>query len=181
MQTKQLECIVEMCSIGQQSSTIRGGDFFLVHGDNSFSKLIQLGQTLRFHGADKQYAYWTHTGMFLNNSGDIIEADGMGVTENNISYYKDQKYIIVHVSMSEEDREEVVDFAKSCLGEQYGWVTILAIGISLLTGLKFSFGFSAQAICSGLVTRALERSSFIPNRDPESAMPADLAKWFNVS
>lgn len=179
MKPKQLPNTVEICSVGQVSGSIKPGDFFLVRGNNTFSQIIQFGQALRFR-KNKQYTYWTHAGIFTSANGDIIEADGRGIVENNISYYKDMKYAIVHIQATDQDRQEVVDFARTTLGEQYGWATILSIGISALTGLHFSFGFPAQAICSGLVTRALERTTYIPTRDPESATPADLAMDFNV-
>jgi hypothetical protein len=59
-------------------------------------------------------------------------------------------------------------------------MNIVSIALSLITGGKFTFGFDGQAICSGLVARALERTNAIFNRDPEHIMPADLAKYFNV-
>lgn len=181
MQHRIIESQLEVCKIGEQSSTVKPGDFFLVHGDNVFSRLIQFGQSLRFKGEDKHFTYWTHAGMFLNELGDIIEAEGVGVAENHISYYKDQKYVIVHINASDADRQEMVDFVKSCSGDQYGWGTIASIGLSLLTGLKFSFGFDGQEICSGLVCRALERTSFIPKTDASHTTPADLAKAFFVA
>lgn len=181
MQQRIIESHLEICKAGEQSTTMQPGDFFLVHGDNFYSKLIELGQAIRFHGADKHFTYWTHAGMFLSNSGDIIEADGVGVMQNHISYYKDYKYVVVHVHASQEDREEMMQFVKSCLGDQYGWGTIASIGISLLTGLKFSFGFDGQEICSGLVCRALERTTFIPKTDASHTTPADLAKAFLIA
>ncbi len=59
-------------------------------------------------------------------------------------------------------------------------MTIVSIALSLMMGGKFTFGFDGQAICSGLVARALERTSAIFNRDPAHIMPADLAKYFGV-
>lgn len=181
MQQRIIECELEVCKAGEQSSTIKPGDFFLVHGDNFYSKLIEFGQAIRFRGNDKHFTYWTHAGLFLTELGDIIEAEGMGVMENHINYYKDYKYVVVHINASDSDREEMIQFAKSCVGDQYGWGTIASIGISLLTGLKFSFGFDGQEICSGLVCRALERTSFIPKTDASHTTPADLAKAFFVA
>ena len=178
---KELPCTLEVCPAGQEVATIQPGDFFLMHGSNPISKVIQLGQKLKFPGKDKHFAYWTHAGMFVNNSGDIIEAEGVGVAKNHISFYKDVKYVVVHIQASAEDRQEMLDFAESCLGEPYGWITILSISLSLLTGLKLSFGFDGQEICSGLITRALERTSFIPQRDASHTLPADLARTFGVA
>src|SRR5260221_422439 len=129
MQENNPKCTLEVCAVGQEPAVIYPGDFFLVHGENPFSRLIQFGQNLRFHGKDKHFTYWTHTGIFINGIGDIIEAEGIGVTQNNISYYKDMKYVVVHIEATEADREEMVTFAKACLGDGYGWLSILSIAL----------------------------------------------------
>lgn len=56
----------------------------------------------------------------------------------------------------------------------------MSIAYSLLTGGKFTFGLEGQAICSGLVARAMERTGAIFNRTPSHIMPADLAKYYKV-
>lgn len=171
---------IETCQPGENSQVIQPGDFFLVHGDNFFSRLIQFGQSLRFRGKSRHFAYWTHAGIFTSQDGNIIEALSQGVVERNINYYRDYKYIIIHIQASDADRVEMINFVKSCLGDGYGWTTILSIAFSLLMGLKFSFGFTGQEICSGLVCRALERTSFIPKNDASHTAPADLAQAFDV-
>lgn len=181
MDQKIPEFSLEACTAGQETTASCPGDFFLVHGDNFYSRLIQFGQGLRFKGENRHFGYWTHCGMFVGHSGEIIEALGHGVIERNISYYKDYKYIVVHVNASDQDRQQQVDFAKACLGDKYGWLTLVSIALSLLSGTKFSFNFDGQEICSGLVTRTLERTSFIPKRDASHMMPADLAQAFNVA
>lgn len=180
MEQKVPQNIVEVCPSGNTVEAVLPGDFFLVHGENFFSRLIQFGQALRFRGKEKHFSYWTHCGVFTSLTGDIIEALGNGVIQNNISYYKDYKYIVVHISALPDDREEMIQFAKACLGDKYGWLTLLSIAISLLSGTKFSFNFDGQEICSGLVTRSLERTTFIPKRDASHMMPADLAQAFGV-
>ena len=87
----------------------------------------------------------------------------------------------LHLAIADAtDREEAVKFAEWSLGEPYAWLTILSIAIGLLTGGKFTFGYEGQAICSGLVARAMESTKAIFNRNPEDVMPADLAKYYNV-
>ncbi|MEK7534658.1 MAG: hypothetical protein AAB600_04965 [Patescibacteria group bacterium] len=81
---------------------------------------------------------------------------------------------------SEEDRKQAVYFAAYVLGQSYGWTNIVSIAISLVAGLKFSFGFDGQQICSGLVARALEKTWAIFHRSPSHITPADLAKYYQV-
>ena len=74
-----------------------------------------------------------------------------------------------------------VDFAEFSLNDSYGWLTIVNIGLCLLTGAKFSFGIDGQQICSALVARCLERiGEIFPEAEPWHIMPADLAKHFKV-
>ncbi len=158
------------------------GDFILTHGDTFFSRLIRIGQWLRFHGTDNKYTWWSHAALIVSKDGDLIEALGKGVRRGKLSRYKPTEYHLVRLGAiaTAQDREQAVAFALWCLGEKYGRMTIVSIVLSLLTGGKFNFGFDGQAICSGLVARALERTNAIFNRTPSHIMPADLAKYFNV-
>jgi len=159
------------------------GDFILTHGKSWTSWLIRFGQGLRFWGADRRYTWWSHAAMIVAADGALVEALGAGVTRTNISKYRPAEYHLVSISeivASPEDRSEAVAFAEWSVGMPYGYINIVSIAISLLTGGKFTFGFDGQAICSGLVARALERTKAIFNRTPSHIMPADLAMYFQV-
>lgn len=163
---------------GQTDTDIKPGDFILTYHDGIYSHLIRIGQLFRFRGKDACFAKYTHAALVVNTEGDIIEALAGGIVQSHISKYSPQEYIHIGILASDEDRTEILSFAKSCVGEKYGWATILSIAFSLLTGAKFSFGFDGQEICSGLVARALERSTAIFPRDGSHIMPADLAKYY---
>jgi hypothetical protein len=122
--------------------------------------------------------------MIVSGNGDLVEALN-GVVRTNIAHYRNTEYHLVRLPdrmADNRDRAQVVAFAEFCVGEEYGVVTIISIAISMLTGLRFSFEVPGQSICSGLVARGLERTSFIiPSSDSASHVaPADLAKWFQV-
>lgn len=151
------------------------GDFILVHGTGFFDKLIQFGQGLRF---PKQDAYWNHVALITSSDGDLIEAIASGVKQTHISKYPQNEYKLVKIDASVDDRFEVVKFAHSCLSEGYDWWNIVSLGICLLFGLKFAFGFSGEDVCSGLVARALERTTAIFPRDTRNLTPADLAQFY---
>ena len=121
--------------------------------------------------------------MIVSSKGDIIEAVGSGVRCAKLSDYTPREYHLVSINKiaSERDRKQVVEFATWCLPEPYGIITTISIALSLFTGGKFNFGFDGQQICSGLVARALERTSVIFNRTPSHIMPADLAKYFRIN
>lgn len=159
------------------------GDFILTHGSAFFSKLIRFGQRLRFRGNDRKYAWWNHAAMIVSAQGDLIEALGPGVESTHIDDYKPTEYHLVRLGVlaDRHDREQVVAFAAWCRGEKYDWLTIASIAFTLLFGGKFNFGIDGETICSGLVARALERSNAIFDRTPSHIMPADLARYFNVT
>jgi hypothetical protein len=73
---------------------------------------------------------------------------------------------------------QAATFARSCVGAQYGWVSIVSITISLITGGRFAFAIDGQLICSGLVARSLERTTAIFKHDPARIMPAELAEIY---
>jgi len=81
----------------------------------------------------------------------------------------------------------MVDFGEWAAGgkggsgrQTYGYVTILSIVLTLLTGAKFTFSIEGQMICSGLVARSEERGHAIFSLDPAHIMPADLAKYYQA-
>lgn len=171
---------VERVGPGEDFVAATPGDFVLTHGNAWTSRMIRFGQRLRIRGNDRKYTRWNHTAMIVGSDGTIIEALGRGVTQRNLSAYKPTEYHVVRVEASESDREQIVGFAKWAMDQPYGYLTIVSIAVSLLTGGKFSFAFEGQHICSGLVARALERSEAIFNRSPSHIMPADLAKYYGV-
>lgn len=158
----------------------RPGDFILTHGDEWISGAIRFGQGLRFRGDDAKYAFWNHAALVVDETGQIIEALGNGVKENNLSKYLPRQYHLVRIKADDDDRKEVVAYARYCLDQPYGYMTILSLAYTLITGGKFSFYIEGQEICSGLVARAEERTGAIFDRDPSHIMPADLAKYYKV-
>lgn len=156
------------------------GDFILTHGAELFSQLIRFGQSLRFRGADRPFTYWNHAALIVSTDGAIVEALGAGVERRSIADYGPTQYTVVRIAASPEDRSEAAAFAEHCVGHPYGWATIVSIALSLLTGAKLSFGFNGQLVCSGLVARALERTTTIFEDEPSHIMPAQLAKLFGV-
>lgn len=158
----------------------RPGDFILTHGAEWTSRLIRFGQGLRYRGPSAKYAYWNHAALIVDGAGAIIEALGTGVAQRSIHEYHPTQYTVVRITASDEDRAQVVAFARSALGAKYGVVTIVSIAVSLVTGGKFAFAIDGQLICSGLVARALERTSAIFRHDPARIMPAELAELYQV-
>lgn len=157
------------------------GDFILVKGKGLQGWLIKFGQQLRIHGADRKYVQWSHAALIVDSAGGLIEAVGKGVRKASLDDYLNRPYRIYRIKASDEDREQVVAFARWALQEhaKYGPLTIVSIALSMLTGSKLRFSVDGQFVCSGLVASALQRTGSIFNRSATHIAPADLAKYFD--
>ena len=166
----------------KEPSTWTPGDFVLTHGGSAFSKLIRFGQSLRIHGEDRKYIYWSHAVLVASDTGDLIEANKPGVISSHVRDYRDVPYVVVHTGASDADRVEVVAFARWCLDHhtEIGRLNFFSLGLSMLTGSKLSFFVDGETTCSGLVARAQERTGAIFNRATVNITPADLAKYYRV-
>lgn len=161
----------------------RTGDFVLTHSSGWYGVLIRLGEAIRYRGQERVFAHWSHAAIFVDDEGNIVEALSGGVQKRNISVYHDTEYVVVHLPADTNslDRQQAAAFANFCLHDAYGWLTIISLGLSLLTGARVGFGVDGQQICSALVARCLERiGEIFPEGEPWHLMPADLAKHFAV-
>ncbi|MGH3569898.1 MAG: hypothetical protein ACRDRH_28580, partial [Pseudonocardia sp.] len=123
---------------GEKATEFDPGDFILVKGKGFQGWLIKLGQKMRIHGADRKYVDWSHAALIVDCAGTLIEAVGRGVREESLDYYTGRSYEIFRIKASDEDRAQVVAFARSVLDGHapYGPLTIMSIALSMLTGSK---------------------------------------------
>ena len=159
----------------------RRGDFMLTHGSHWTSWLVQAGQAFRYHGDSRRYTYWNHAAIFSDYTGHIIEALGAGVVERHISVYDSADYHVVFLRMADLDRDQVVAFARHCRDQEYGYLTVASLTLSLVTGSRLSFGVDGQEIYSGLGRpRAGARAGEIFAVKPWHATQAGLAKFYGI-
>jgi hypothetical protein len=171
---------VRRYAAGEGVSRPQAGDFILTRDDYWFSRLVRVGQGLRFRGPERVYARWNHAAVVEDESGNLIEANDQGIVRTHLEWYRDVEYYYVRIEASAADRAQVTDFARWALGQRYGYLTLLSIAVALLTGGKLVLGLQGQYICSGLVARCLERAGYIFDKVPSEVMPADLARYFGV-
>lgn len=169
---------------GVEASQLRGGYFIVTHGTHVMSRLIRFGQSLRFRGERRKFAHWNHVALVLDEQGTLGEALSAGVVQTNISKYHGSDYFVVQVECSDEDREQVLAFARAVLTApsrtSYGWSTIASLAFSQLTGSRLVFGKIGTAICSGFVSEALVRTGVIFPRPAAYMTPADLAEHYGI-
>lgn len=166
---------------GQVPDKFNPGDFILVSTTGILAKFIRLGQFFRYHGEMRDYSYWNHTAMIVDEKGTIVEARGRGVRYSHIDQYKNTEYYLVGTKLNKQNREQAVAAARSFVKDKYGWLTIASIALQLITGIEFQFSFGNSVICSALVAQSLWAGGVIINHNPYQIMPADLAAAYNVN
>jgi hypothetical protein len=172
----------ELVPAGQSAVTWVPGDFLLTHGDAFFSKIIRFGEGLRIRGADRPYTWFNHAALVIDDQGNLAEALGAGVVRSHADKYLAKDYVVVHSGASPGDVTEILGFADWVLATRcrYGWLTIVSLALTMLTGAKLTFFVDGEFICSGFVARAMERTGAVFSRDPVHITPADLAKYYDA-
>jgi len=153
-------------------------DFILTRRHGLASTLIALGQRRRYPRS--ACARWSHAGI-LTGRGTVVEALTRGVVETPLTAYQDIEHVVVRVDATPEQRSLAVKFADHAVGRRYGWVEIVSLAVSLLTGTGLSVNVDNQMICSGLVAECLCRTAAIFPREPARMLPADLAAFYEVT
>lgn len=165
-----------------QPGEFKPGDFILVHGDAFYSRLIQFGEWLRYRRSDRNACHFTHAAMIETADGGLIEALANGVVRSHISKYQEKDYKIYSISgvaPAQGDRDRVLAYSRSCVGDKYDWIDILSVSLTLVTGTKLCIETEDHDLCSVLVARSLDRSNAIFPRNSGHMMPADLAEFFD--
>jgi hypothetical protein len=167
---------------GERMPRPQAGDFVLIRRDSWIGKVIHWVQRLRFpEREDRQYLHWTHAAFVTAASGRIIEAGSRGVVAQTLEKYDDIEYHYVHVNATDSARWAAVLYAESCVGQSYGRLDFLALGLAALTGRQLGRRDPRTQNCVALVVRALERMRGSFGREPLDMMPADLAKHYDVT
>jgi hypothetical protein len=179
---------VEYLKPGTLPQSWRAGDYLLVSAgvwkDEKrssvpyFSRLIQIGQAMRFRGDRKDYAHWNHA--VWVSDGELIEVSGGRIRTSPYDRYRNVEFHVVHSNLTAEQRREADAFVRYALSQdrRFGVATIVSVTFSLLTGLNFSFGVPGTLICSGLVAAALGAPQW--REDPSHVMPAHLAEYADL-
>lgn len=167
---------------------LKPGDLLLVRTNHFVSKLIRFGQ----RGYGKDAAQWNHVAIYIGN-GEIVEALTSGIVRGYASKYpsSDVRALVSKAKVADAKvvllgdntweilenamRANAAAFAISCVGEKYGFLTIVAVAFKVLTKGKIDFNIQGTNICSGLAARSLERLGFNFNPyDPAELTPAYL-------
>lgn len=170
----------EVYKPGDAATDFEPGDFILTHRKKFISRMIRVAEKIR--GRDRKYSYWSHAAVIVDKDGSLVEAETKGVVLSPLSKYQPEEYHLVHLGDSADanDRRQVAAFAKSLVGQPFGFLDMFSVTLSLLTGAKLNISYESHLMCSALVARALERTSAIFGDEPAHMLPADLARYYGV-
>lgn len=173
---------VERYGPGELAREFTPGDFILSHRRNPISALISFGEKRRFQGPDAGFAHWSHCALVVQHDGSVVEAETTGVRINPIARYRSGEYHLVRLGseLNPRGRDAAVTYANAQVGQAFGYFALIGAALYLVTGLPLHFMRRDHQICSGLVTRALQRGGLLKGLDPATTLPGDLAKAFGV-
>jgi uncharacterized protein YycO len=171
----------ERYGAGQEPSRLSPGDFILAHRHHLLAGVISVAERRRFRGRDAVYAHWSHTAV-VDAEGTVIEAEIRGIVRSPISKYRDDEFHLVRLGdeLDGAARERVVGYARSQIGQAFGYLDMAAVSVYLLAGRPVHWVRRHHEICSSLVVRALQEGGLVKELDPALTLPADLAKRFDV-
>jgi len=164
---------MEHVPAGQDATGVMPGDILLCHRRGFVPWVIRLGERLRLRHADVSHA------AFCDTPSSTIEALTRGVARAPLTAYRGIEYWIVRTGLTGDDAAQAVAFARSCVGDEYGWLTDLGIALRFLTpGRGLWFGVEGTQICSSLCAEALVRGWVIYPVDAASISPQELFSFY---
>ena len=146
------------------------GDYFVVHTTGWAARLIQFGTRSK----------WNHAGIYIGDN-KVIEARPNGVKIRDLSEYDNLPIIWSNEPLTEEQRSNLVKFAKSFENDGYGVGSIIALafkclGLSILPE-NILAEKEKRVICSQLVEWSYSHIKIkLTNKPHALVTPADLAK-----
>lgn len=167
---------------GADASDFDPGDFILTHRHRLLAGLISLAQRRRFKGPDAPFAHWSHAAVVVGRAGALVEAETMGVIRSSITKYRDDEYHLVRLGddFEPDGRARAVTYAQTQVGHAFGYLDMAGAALHLLLGWPLRWVRRDHEICSSLVVKALQQGGLLLELDPALALPADLAKAFDV-
>lgn len=148
------------------------GDFGVVKTNGIVGKLIRFGTASR----------WNHAFIYVG-PGVIVEANPTGVALSPVTNYPKIAWNH-HDSLSQEQREQIVELALFEVGKPYAFLDIAALFFRII-GLKFirpnSFWKKLSSkeswFCSELVAYCYRKSGLtLINKNDDLVTPGDLAE-----
>lgn len=157
------------------STTAQPGDLVFAHSTGVIGRAIRLAERLRW----KRASEWNHVAIvdrIENEKVYIIQAEARGVTDTaTLDTVAPGGHYEIVPPPAEVDRDRLLAFARGEVGTKYGYVTILAIAVSIIAPWVFTVHVPGTWVCSAVAAEALRAGGWV-HRWPDvySVTPAQL-------
>lgn len=162
---------------------LRPADIVLVRGDSLGSRLIRF--FTRSHGEPRSCV--NHVGVIVVSgsaaTAELIESVSPKVRQSRFARYlgsREEVAVARPLNLSDHERDTIVAKARTYLGQQYGWLKVVAHGLDwALRGIYFFRRLpwvreDNYPICSWLVAHAYKAAGKYFDVDPGAATPDDI-------
>lgn len=142
-----------------EESDAQVGDLVFAHSPGLMGRAIRLGE--RIKKPWRKGSRWNHVAIvdLIDRDGKVyvIQAEAKGVTNHRTleQVAPGGELQLVANNMATDDVAQMMLFARGEVGAKYGWLTILAIVVAILTPDWFTFRRPGTWICSALVAESL--------------------------
>ena len=157
------------------------GTLVFCHGTGIISKAIRLGERIRYRNG----SFWNHVAIVddeecpVHNCPYVIEAVGSGVIDHGClaTIAPGGSYELVEVPEG-VSAEDVLTFAQSQVGDQYGWISIVSIILRILLPKWVPFPTMRTRstwVCSALAGESLRFGGWYADwSDIYTVVPSEL-------
>lgn len=114
------------------------------------------------------------------SSKRIAQEEARGMVLTPVEEFDYVALAVVRMHAAPVQLHAAAAYAKSCVGDGYGFLQIPADFLNALTGLELSFGFGNRMVCSTAACLSAERTDFIPDRAAGCVTPPHLAWYFGA-
>lgn len=125
------------------------------------------------------YSRYYHVGIYEGNN-HTIEARVNGVIRRDIS---EKGYAVRVIPMPEQGREQVLEYARTCIGRRYDVFGVLIVLMrEYLPQVRVRYRSGDKLTCGEFVTRAWRHAGLdlFPGRSAERIVPADFQQFLPV-
>jgi hypothetical protein len=136
-------------------TTMAPGDLCFCHGKGIVDWAIRAAEWLRF----RKGAKYNHVGMLVeylgNGDWSVIEAESPGIIMTTLSSLRAHGEVEIVPLPYPCQSDRAVNFMKYQIGEQYGFLTIASLIVSLILPGSLSLYKPGTWICSAVIAEAL--------------------------
>lgn len=180
---------LDTVAIDDIAAALQKGDVLLVDGNSRISTAIKyLTQST-----------WSHACLYVGEEGEdsaqlnLIETDlKSGVHLVNLDYFANFNLRICRpVNLSEEEKEQIVDYAKARIGHQYDLKNVIDLIRYVIQKpavpnryrralISLGSGEPTKAICSTLIAETYQSINYpiLPRRDGESGAAGEVPRFY---